>query len=143
MGIQIIQDGNDFFRIRIIFICQLFHGHRPVLFGPALCHLGLAPSLEWLAKHKDVADTIAFILRIETLNLTRSQRYSKPSFFHHLFAALVHTHNGIIRIIRPLINVQNIFHGTNKLGILLGWNAPFFFQPRLNFIFFNVCRTAS
>jgi len=46
-------------------------------------------------------------------------------------------------IIRSLVDGEHIFHVIDKVGVGLWWNAPALFQPRLELIFFNTCRTVS
>src|SRR5512143_3062794 len=48
---------------------------------------------------------------------------------------------GLIR--GPLVDLQHVLHRTDKLGIGFRWNTPLRFQPRLQFVFFNTCRTVS
>ncbi len=41
------------------------------------------------------------------------------------------------------VDAQHILHMVDKLGIVLGRNAPLLLQPRLEFVFFRSRRTVS
>ena len=61
-----------------------------------------------------------------------------------LFARLIHAHQNLIPIVRPLVDLQYVFHRAHKLRALTGRDAPTLLQPRLQFVFFlSAWRTVS
>src|SRR5271168_3399976 len=59
-------------------------------------------------------------------------------FGNELLRGLVDADQRAVRIARPLINLQNVFHGGNKGGVLVRRNDPLLFQMRLESVFFSV-----
>jgi len=60
-----------------------------------------------------------------------------------LFRALVHTDDRPQGIIRATIDLQNVLHAADKLGIVFRRDTPTLLQMRLELVFFSVRRTVS
>jgi hypothetical protein len=61
-----------------------------------------------------------------------------------LAGALLEAHYGSVRIVRLLIEVQDLYHPPHELlGVVLGWYHPLLDQVRLEFVSLSVLRTVS
>ena len=69
-------------------------------------------------------------------------RQSGPGRTVQFLARLVKANNRIIRIVRPLVDIQNVFHFAYLLRGGLA-DAPRLNTPGLDFVFFSVTRTVS
>src|SRR5262245_27574066 len=65
------------------------------------------------------------------------------TFRDQLFAAFIHAHHRLLRVVGAVIHVQHVFHGRDKISRRSFRQAPAFFQPRLKFVFLSVRRTVS
>ena len=57
--------------------------------------------------------------------------------------SVIHAHQNLIPIVRPLVDLQYVFHRAHKLRALTGRDAPTLLQPRLQFVFLSAWRTVS
>src|SRR3978361_1265092 len=57
---------------------------------------------------------------------------------NQLLGGLVHADHGTIRIVRPVIDLQYVFHGGHERRIGLRWNDELLFQVRSENVFFSV-----
>ena len=91
-----------------------------------------------LENHKDISDTVTFIYRIDFFWLTRSTR--NAGFPNELLIRFVNANDWVQWIIRTLVNIQHIFHFCYEFSACFR-NAPFFNEPRLDFVFFITSQT--
>ena len=66
----------------------------------------------------------------------RLRRDWNTRFSDELLRSLVHADHGAFRVMRPLINVQYVFHGGHERGIGVGRDDPLLVQVRLENVFF-------
>ena len=59
-------------------------------------------------------------------------------FADQLFAGLIHAHHRVIRVVRQVIDLQNILHRRYKGGAPLWRNFPVFAEVRFKFVFFKM-----
>src|ERR1700716_4622866 len=70
--------------------------------------------------------------------LSRFRRDRHARFGNELLGRLVDADQGTFRIIRPLINLQDVLHGGHEGGAGVRWNDPLLSQMRLESVFFSV-----
>ena len=58
--------------------------------------------------------------------------------FTKLLAGFVETDYGAVGVVRSMVNLQHVLHGTDEIGVLLGRNHPLAIQPGLQLVFFSV-----
>jgi hypothetical protein len=116
---------------------------RPVYVGAPSGDCDVAPPVERGKDQEQIAHTVTFIFIVLAWRLARLARQGLPSFFDLWLARFIHTHQGTGGCIRATIDCKRLLHGTNAVGMGLGWNTPLFFQPRFQRSFFNVRRTVS
>src|SRR5664280_1245694 len=143
MGVEVIHHNHNLLRLGIDFICKLLHGMCPILAGALIGNFDKPFSGQWLEEHKQVRHSFSFVFIIDSLRQARLSWKGLAQIGHQLFAGLIHAHLGSFWIIRLGVYLQNVFHITDKSRIGLRWNAIFFFQPRLNFVFLSVVRMVS
>jgi hypothetical protein len=72
------------------------------------------------------------------LGLARRRGDGGASFTDQLARGFVHAENREVLVIRTLIDIQNPFHGSDEVSILLRWNHPPFLFPGFEFVFFKL-----
>ena len=105
---------------------ELAHTLDPFRLGVLIANFDKSPACQWLGKHKQVANSVSFILVVNALRLARADRYWDLGFPNLLFGALVHANDWVQWIIGPMVDVQDVFHPTNELSIVFGSNTPLF-----------------
>src|SRR5260370_8355875 len=103
----------------------------------------MTPACKWLKTHEETAHALSRVFVIVSLDLPRLRRNGHPRFAHQLLTGFIEAHLWIPGIIGTDVDIQYLFHLTDKSGIGLGRNAILFFLPRLEFVFFNTFRTVS
>ena len=73
----------------------------------------------------------------------RRNRPRRGDFRQQLPAGLVQADLRVARVIRPGADRQHVLHAPDKLGVVLGRDAPALGQPRLEPVCFKACRTVS
>jgi hypothetical protein len=91
----------------------------PILASPPFRHPHLAPPRQGLKSQKQSAHTIASILVVVAFYGTNLAGSRRTHLLQQLFRALVHTHHRSQGILRTTIDLQNILHAADKLGVLL------------------------
>lgn len=122
--------------------CCAENGPVPIDFGLPVANPNVAPPGEWFGKHEDVRYARAFVLVINTPGMILGRRDRTLDFFHQLHRLLVHAQHGNIRVVRPGIDVQHIFHLSRKFCICFGGNHPVLGRAfGTHSVFFSVRRT--
>src|SRR6204780_5200385 len=104
----------------------------------AISHLHMPPAFQGREHHEQVGGAIAPVLIIVSNGSTGLRRYWNACFSDELLRRFVDADQGAFRIMRALINGQNIFHGGHERGIGVGRNDPLLFQMRPENVFFKV-----
>src|SRR5208283_1091638 len=143
MRIEIVHHQHNAFGFGIVAIDQVPNDKRKVHFGAMVCDFDLTPALQRFRKHKQVGRAIPHIFVVFTGKLAGLWQSTGGDLTDQLFATFVKADLRTFGVVRPLVNFQHVFHGADKIGVLLGRQNPLFFQPRLKFIFFRVVRTHS
>ena len=143
MGVQIVHYKDDFLFVWVNFCQQASDFLRPVQFGPAFTHTGMAPSCKGFRKYKYAACPAASIFCIQLLYVAWPCRQRVPHFTSQLVRLSVHADNGDFRVVRHRIYMQDVLHASNEFSVLPWRDAPIFIQPWLEFVFFNIRRMVS
>ena len=147
--IEIVQDQHDLLGVRKLHIHQVFDNLREINGGTALGDGDVSKTQQRREGHEKTAHTFAHILVVFTkgmsgpISLLGLHRQGRTAIIKELFAPFIQTNQRPFRIERTLIDIEHVFHGTYEGGVLLGRDAPAFFQPRFEFVFFRVWRTVS
>src|SRR4029079_13424777 len=75
--------------------------------------------------------------------LARCHIHREPRLPDELLAGLVHADDGSQRIVGTFVDLENVLHLPNELGIGVGRHAPHLDQLRLQLVFFSVRRMVS
>ena len=96
-----------------------------------------------LYKHKYAAGTFPDIFRIGLLSIPRTRRQWFPGFVCQLVRFFIHAHYWNSRVIRHLIDVQDILHTGYEFGVFFCRDTPVVVFVRLEFIFLSTLRMVS
>src|SRR5215218_9853892 len=143
MGIEIITDQTDTFSLRITGIQELLHCRGPVNGRLVLSDLDGTPTRQRLCEHEDVGDPVPLVLIVVALGFPRFRWQRLPDFLNQLHGLFIHAYHWDLRIVRPMVDLQDILHMRHKRATLLGRNDPHLPQMGFQRIFFSTCRTVS
>src|SRR6266550_4683210 len=104
----------------------------------AIGYLDAPPALEWREHHEQIGRPVAPVFVIMSGGLSWFRRDRHARFGNELLGRLVDADQGTFRIMRPLINVQDVLHGGHEGGAGVRWNDPLLSQMRLESVFFSV-----
>src|ERR1700757_1606685 len=88
--------------------------------------------------HEQIGDTIAFVFVIVTRLASRLRRDRSARLDDHLLRGFVEAHERPLRIVRPLIDLQHVFHVGDKGRAGVRRNHPFLLAMRFENVFFSV-----
>src|SRR4029077_17502236 len=88
--------------------------------------------------HEQIGDAIAFVFVIVTRWLSRFGGDRRARVDDQLLRGFVEAHERALRIVRSLIDFQDVFHGGDKRRIGVGRNHPLLLAMRLWTVFFTV-----
>src|SRR3984957_8211404 len=143
VGVQIVLYEANFPGSRILHVHQLPHAAGVVAPGSPFGHPHVAPPPQRLAHHQLVANAFAFILIIHEGRMARTRSPRRVCVAKQLFARFVKANDRIGQIIRQKIGLNHILHAPDELRVSVGRDQPSFDYPRVDFTFFNACRTVS
>src|SRR5580700_11409075 len=90
----------------------------------AIGYLDAPPALKWREHHEQIGRPVAPVFVIMPGGLSWFRRDRHARFGSELLGRLVDADQGTSRIIRPLINVQDVLHGGHEGGAGVRWNDP-------------------
>src|SRR4030042_4675114 len=137
MGVQIIHNQAYLGRARIAFIKHLFDLHRPILSGAMFSDRYMAIAGQWFYFHKYFRNPVSNVFVVNAYRLSRYARYRLADFADHLFARFIHAHHRVVRIIRYVIDLQDILHMCYKGRTPFRRDFPVLAEVRLKFVFFR------
>src|SRR5689334_10033170 len=106
--------------------------------GVAVGDLDVPPTLQRREHHEQIGDAVARILVVVSRWASRLGRDRHPGLADQLLGGLVETNHRTRRIVRPLINLQHVFHAGYESGIGLGRDDPLLLQMRLERVFLSL-----
>ena len=106
--------------------------------GVTVCHFHMPPPLKRCKQHEQIGHAITFVFLVVTRLSARLGGDRRPPFKDHLLGRFIETHNGTLRILRPLIDFQHIFHVGNKGRAGIGRNHPLLLEMRSENVFLRV-----
>jgi len=139
MGVQVVHDEPDGVGPGILFAHESFHETCKVsLFSPP-CHFRTPLAPFGLHGHENVPRSVTRIIVILSGYSAAEGVFDMPE---QLLAFFVKTDHRFFGVVRLSIQVKKIMHPFRILRCHLP-DAPHFFQPGLNSVFFNIRRTVS
>jgi len=105
MGMKIIHHEADFLCMRIMVINKFLDKVCPINFCPLLRDFGMTLTSSWFKSHKNVCRPISLILGVIPQWLARLRRERHTDFPSQLGGHFIHTHLGILSIIRLFIDI--------------------------------------
>ena len=84
-----------------------------------------------LDKTEDADSPVAFIFGIYLFDVARAHRQGLPCFAKDLIWLLVNAPQRVFGVIRLFVDIQDVFHPGNELGILFRRDAPVFIKMRM------------
>ena len=142
MGVEVVEDNPDRVGFWIGFVNKPLHLVCKVLSCPPLGDGHVSVTRKGFNEHEQVACSLSSILGVVSLGLAGSCRSGFAHVRQQLSRGLVEAHHGLFGIMRFVVHVQYLLHGSNEVGAHLR-NAPLFLLPWLEFVFFRRLRMPS
>ncbi len=143
MSAQVVHHQRDLLRLRVVDVDEISDGVSPVSHRAPFAHSDVGATREGLQHHEDVGDPVADVFMVIPCRTPRRHRQGPLRFADQLLACLVQTNQRVLRVVRPLIDIQHVLHRADELGTGFARQAPHLPPPRLQLVFFNVLRTVS
>src|SRR5471030_2640265 len=97
----------------------------------AIGYLDMPPALQWREHHEQVGRSIALVFVIISGGPSWLGRDGNTRFGDKLLGGLVDADHGTFGVMRPLINVQYVFHRRHELSAVVSGKCTLLFQKRL------------
>src|SRR5438105_12325487 len=142
MSVELVANETNDIGFGITFVNQPFQLLRAIDHRPALSDCNVPPTSLRLAKQEEVGRAVPLVLKIISLHTTRRGWDRRACLGDQLFALFIKTDFRALGIVRLVVEVEHIFHPRDEFRTDFR-DAPLFLLPRLEFVFFRYCRTAS
>src|SRR5450759_3793985 len=106
--------------------------------GVAVSHFHMPPAFQRREHHEQIGDAIAFVFVVVTRLASRLRGDRRARLDDQLLGGLVETHERTLRIVRPLIDLQHVFHVGDKGRAGVRRNHPLLLEVRFENVFFSV-----
>ena len=143
MSVEVIHDQDHPVGLGISVVEEIFDEPSPVLASPSLGDSDLAPARQGLKGQEQSAHTVTPVLVVVALYGARLAGSRGSDLLQQLLRALVHTHHRPQGVLGTTIDLQNVLHAADKLGVVLRRDTPTLLQMRLDLVFLSVRRTVS
>ena len=110
MRAEIVPHQNDLARPREIPVRPIPKDRRVIGGGMPIGHLDVPPTLQRSEQHEDIGGAVALILVIDACWSAALHRHCHTGFPDQLLRGLIKTNQKPVRIPRPRLNLQTLFH---------------------------------
>lgn len=124
VGVQVVHNQHDPRGVGVVDLEEARDLGGPVNPGPP--RAGIDPALpgEGFDPHEDRAGAVADVLRILFAVMAWAGWDRLPRVSEQLVGLLVHAHHRHIRVIRSVIDLQDVLHAGHELAVGLGRDRP-------------------
>src|SRR6266545_7863678 len=139
----VVLHQHDLLGVGVADVDQLLDAVRPVDAGAPLATGDVPPAAQRLAHQEHVAHAFPHVLVVLAGWPPRGDRQRRDHVRKQLAAGLAQADLRAVGVVGAGGDRQHILHPPDKLGVMLGRDAPAFLQPRLEAVCFKACRTVS
>ena len=141
--VEVVAHQDDLRAVGVASFQQAGDLQRPVHLRTPRPGRRLPPTRQRFAEQEDRGRAGPFVLVVDTPGTVLRGRHRRAGFLDQLHRLLVHAHDGTIRIVGFLIQIQDLFHVRHELGIGLRRDHPVLDPPLGHPVFFSVRRMVS
>ena len=141
--VEVVAHQGDLLAVGVASFQQAGDLQRPVHLPAPGPGRRLPPTRQRFAEQEDRGRAGPFVLVVDTPGTLLRGRHRRTGFPDQLHRLLVHAHDGTIRIVGFLIQVQDLFHVRRELGIGLWRDHPILDFPPRHAVFLSVRRMVS
>src|SRR5215210_2210887 len=138
VGVEVVHYQNDSLGGWVVDVDQILYAIRPVDLRPPFGNANVAPTGQGLTDDEEVGRPLSLVLVVVAGYPSRTGGKRLPHLTHKLLALLVQAHLRETLIVGASVDLQNILHAPNELGVLFGWDGPLPAQPGLEGAFLRV-----
>ena len=124
MGVEVVLHEYDLRDVGAVLVRQVFEDLCIIGGGVAICHLDMAATLQRREHHEQVGRPVALVLIIIAFGVPWLGWDWHPRLSDELLLGLVQADHGAIRIMRPVINLQHVFHARYECGVGIRRDDP-------------------
>ncbi len=141
MRVEIVLDEDDRFGLCEVDVGQVFQNMGVIDGCSAVGDLDVAPAFERREHHEEVGHSVARVFVVDPGRKPRAQRDWRARFGDELLGGLlgglVQTNHRAVRVARPRVNRQYVFHRRYERAAGLGRDDPVFAAVRLKSVFLS------
>src|SRR5580765_1284781 len=141
--VQVVHHQHDLLGRRVLDVDQVADHLGEIDLGTAIRDRNSPPAPEWLERHEQVDRAVPLVLVIPPGGTAGLRRHRRPRLPDQLLRLLVQADDRPVRVVRPVVDVEDVLHRTDEVRVLLRGQNPLLPQPRLDRIVFSVVRTVS
>jgi len=143
VGVQVVEDQDDPVSIGMADVDEVLDQPCPVLPGAVIGDGQVSGAQQGLAEAEDVGHTVASVLVVEALGQTGQRGQGRADLADQLLGHLIQTDQRTLRIEGSGVDVEDILHMVDELGVRLGRNHPLLLAPGSKLVCFKAWRTVS
>src|SRR5450756_280016 len=129
VGVQVVEDQDDPVSIGMADVDEVLDQPCPVLPGAVIGDGQVSGAQQGLAEAEDVGHTVASVLVVEALGQTGQRGQGRADLADQLLGHLSQTDQRTLRIEGSGVDVEDILHMVDELGVRLGRNHPLLLAP--------------
>ena len=122
--VEVVAHQGDLLAVGVASFQQAGDLQRPVHLRTPRPNRRLPPTRQRFAEQEDRGRAGPFVLVVDTPRTVLRGRHRRAGFLDQPHRLLVHAHDGTLRIVGFLIQVQDLFHARHELGIGLRRDHP-------------------
>src|SRR5258708_8793258 len=138
VGVEIVLHQHDLRRVGKMHVRQIPERMGIIDGGVAVGHFHMPPPFQRGEHHEQIGDAIAFVFVIVTRLASRLRGDRRARLDDQLLRGFVEAHERTLRIVRPLIDLQHVFHVGHKGRAGVRRDHPLLLAMRFENVFFSV-----
>src|SRR5271169_172905 len=138
VGVEIVLHQQDLRRVGKMHVRQIPEHMGIIDGGVVVGHFHMPPPFQRREHHEQIGDAIAFVFVIVTRLASRLRRDRRARLDDQLLRGFVEAHERTLRIVRPLIDLQHVFHIGDKGRAGVRRDHPLLLAMRFENVFFSV-----
>src|SRR3954454_5206602 len=138
MGAEVVLHEHDPSRLRKMRVGQLLQHRGVIQRGAVVGDFDVAPAFQRGEHHEQIGGAVACILVVVPGRASWPSRDRHAGLADQLLRGLVEANHPVLRIMRPLIDLEHVFHAGYEGGISFGRDDPLLLKMRLERVFLSV-----
>ena len=135
MRVELIDHHPDAVGIRVVVIGKFDHPVDELDGSPPLGNFDVYPASQWFRSEMNPLFTVAFVSVVDPCDRSRSRRERVALVATECFAGFVEADDWTVLVVWFVVEVENVLHVVDEVGIVLGWDRPVVREMRFEGVF--------